>query len=166
MSADSPLESPVRAVAPIVGVLALLAVTVALAATIAIGVGVGFTDGALLESGPDAAFDLEADADRSELTLEHVGGEPVNVTELELEIAVNGESLERQPPVPFVGADGYRGAPSGPFNPETDPEWRVDETATLRVAETNDPAIRSGDTVSVTVVVDGTVVADLEATAD
>lgn len=163
MPADSPLESPTRAVAPVVGVLALLAITVALAATVAVGMGVAGT--AVLESGPDAAFDLEADADRSELTLEHVGGESLTVTELDLKIAVNGERLEHQPPVPFVGADGYRGAPSGPFNPETDSKWRVGETATLRVAGTNDPAIRSGDTVSVTVVVDGTTVTRLEATA-
>ncbi|ADB62209.1 hypothetical protein Htur_3345 [Haloterrigena turkmenica DSM 5511] len=164
MPADPPLESRTRAVAPIVGLLALLALTVVLAATVA--VGMGFAGGALLESSPNAAFDLEADADRSELTLEHVGGESINVTNLELEIAVNGDRLEHQPPVPFVGAHGYRGAPSGPFNPETDPEWRVGETATLRVAGTNDPAIQSGDTVSVMVVVDGTTVTKLKTTAN
>ncbi|QRV13629.1 type IV pilin N-terminal domain-containing protein [Haloterrigena salifodinae] len=164
MPADSPLESSTRAVAPIIGVLALLAITVALAATIA--VGMGFAGDGLLESSPNAAFGLEADADRSELTLEHVGGDSITVTDLELQIAVNGDRLEHQPPVPFVGANGYRGAPSGPFNPETDPEWQVGETATLRVAGTNDPTIRSGDTVSVTVVVDDTTVTRLEATAN
>ena len=154
-----------RAVAPIVGVLALLAITVILAATIA--VGMGFAGAGLLErdSAPDAAFDLEADADRSELALEHAGGDAVDVERLELRIAVNGERLEHQPPVPFVGADGFRGAPSGPFNPETDSEWRVGETATLRVAGTNDPEIRAGDTVTMTIVVDETVVTELESTA-
>ena len=164
MPADPPLESSTRAVAPIVGVLALVAITVALAVTVA--VGIGFAGDALLESGPNAAFELEADADRSELTVEHVGGDSINVTDLELKLAVNGDRLEHQPPVPFVGADGYRGAPSGPFNPKADSEWRVGETATLRVAGTNDPTIRSGDTISVTVIVDGTIMTRLETTAD
>ena len=168
MSSDRSLEAPTRAFAPHVGTVVLLAITVLLAATVAVGLGLGLglAGNGLLESGPDAAFDLEADADRSELTLEHRGGDPINVEDLELRIAVDGDDLAHQPPVPFVGAEGFRGAPSGPFNPETDSEWRAGETGSLRVAGTNDPRIRAGDTVTVTVVVDGHRVADLEATTN
>lgn len=115
---------------------------------------------------PTATFGLAVDSDRSTITVEHRGGDSIDVTELEVQVAVEDESLEHQPPVPFVGADGYRGTPSGPFNPEADAEWHVGERATLRVAETNTPTIQAGDTVTVTLVVDGTVVADLEAAAN
>ncbi|ELY53617.1 type IV pilin N-terminal domain-containing protein [Natronolimnohabitans innermongolicus] len=166
MSADAPTPtaSPARAISPVIGAIALLAIVVATAATVA--VGLGYVGDSLVDPGPNAAFDLEADADRSTLAIEHVAGDDIDVESLAVYIAVDGERLEHQPPVPFVGAEGFNGTPSGAFNPETDSEWRVGETVRLQVAENNDPEIRAGETVSVTLAVDDSVVAELEETAN
>lgn len=151
-----------RAVAPIVGVLLLVAVTVLLAVSVAVGVGAL----SLESSTVTAQFSLTADADRSSVTIEYRRGDPIDVEELTLSLAVDGTTLEHQPPVPFVGADGFDGAPTGPFNAADDTEWTAGERAGVVVAETNEPTIASGDSVEATVTVDGTRLATLETTAN
>ncbi len=110
---------------------------------------------------PSAALDIEADADRNELVFDHAGGDDLDVRDLEVRITVGDEPLDHQPPVPFVGAPGFRGSPSGPFNAESSPEWRTGERATLRLAGTNEPRLEVGDVVRVTVSSDGQTVARL-----
>ncbi|MFD1526850.1 type IV pilin, partial [Halolamina salina] len=88
---------------------------------------------------PTATFDLSAEGDR--ITISHAGGDPVGLDALRIEIGVDGEKLAHQPPVPFFAAEGFHGGPSGAFNPETDDEWAVGESGTLRVAGTNDPTL-------------------------
>lgn len=150
-----------RAVSPVVGVVALIALVVCLAAVVAVGMGAL----GLASDGPTAVFALSADGDASSIVVDHRGGDPIDVSALSVTIAINGEELDEQPPVPFVGASGFDGAPNGPFNARADPEWRAGERAGLEVAGTNDPGIDSGDTVTVTLVVDGNRVTTLEATA-
>lgn len=150
-----------RAISPVVGVITLVGLTVCLVAVIAIGVGAW----SLEPSAPTAVFDLTVDGEQSTVAIEHVGGESVDVTKLSVTIAVNGDELAEQPPVPFVGASGFDGAPGGPFNSATDAEWRAGERASVVVAGTNDPGIESGDSVTVTLVVDGRRLATLEETA-
>ncbi|ELY45136.1 type IV pilin [Natronorubrum sulfidifaciens] len=150
-----------RGLSPLVGLVALLALTVALAAVVAVGVGA-----LSLEAGaPTTAFDLAVDGETSTITIEHVGGEPIDVTALSMTVAVDDEDLTNQPPVPFVGATGFDGTPTGPFNAATDSEWRAGERATVVVADTNDPHIETGDVVTVTLTVDDARIAVLEATA-
>lgn len=84
---------------------------------------------------------------------------------LAVRISVDGESLAHQPPVPFFSASGFRPGPTGPFNAAADPRWTVGETATLKLAGTNDPTIEPGATVTVRVFDGDTPVAALEATA-
>lgn len=150
-----------RAVSPLVGVLVLVALTVVLATVVAVGASTW----SLEAGGPTAAFDLTVDGESSTVSVDHVAGDSLDVDELSVTIAVNGEALVRQPPVPFAGAPGFDGAPDGPFNSATDGEWRTGERASLTVAGTNDPGIESGDTVTVTLSVGGTRVSTLEATA-
>ncbi|ELY48492.1 type IV pilin [Natronorubrum bangense] len=150
-----------RGISPVVGLVVLLALTVALAAVVAVGVGAI----SLESSGPTAAFDLAVDGDPSRITIEHVGGDPINVSELSVTITVDEQELIEQPPVPFVGASGFDGTPTGPFNSATDPEWRAGERGSLVVADTNKPTIETGDAVTVTLAVDDTRIAVLEATA-
>ncbi|MFC4542733.1 type IV pilin N-terminal domain-containing protein [Halosolutus amylolyticus] len=148
-----------RGVSPIVGLLALLAVTVALATIVAVGastVSIGST-------GPTAAFDLAVDG--STITIDHLAGDAIDVAALSVTIAVDGTELDSQPPVPFVGAEGFDGAPSGPFNAKSDRTWRSGTTAGVTVADTNAPEIERGDSVAVTLVVDGEAVATLETTS-
>ena len=150
-----------RAASRLVGVLALLVITVLLATMVAVGASTW----SLESGGPTAAFDLAVDGEESAVTIDHLEGDAVDVTELSVQITVDGEALSDQPPVPFVGTDGFDGSPTGPFNAESDSEWRTGERASITVAETNDPTIESGDTVGVTLVVDGTRIATLETTA-
>ncbi|WP_436345639.1 type IV pilin [Natronorubrum sp. FCH18a] len=150
-----------RAVSRLVGVLALLAVTVLLATIVAVGASTW----SLESGGPTAAFDLAVDGEEARVVLDHLEGDAIDVTELSMRITVNGGELANQPPVPFVGAEGFDGSPTGPFNSKSDSEWRTGERAGVTVADTNDPTIESGDAVAVTLVVDGSRVATLETTA-
>ncbi|MDF9744878.1 type IV pilin [Natrinema salsiterrestre] len=150
-----------RGVSPILGVLLLLALTVCLATVVAVGLGGWSPESA----GPNATFELSADADGSSIALEHVAGDPIDVEALSVTIAINGTELSAQPPVPFVGASGFRGTPDGPFNARTESEWTPGEEAGVSVAETNTPTLEAGDSVTVTLVVDGRRIAELETTA-
>lgn len=150
-----------RSVGPVVGVVVLIVVTVCLAAVVAGGVA----SWSMEPQSSTAAFDLSVDGERSAVTIDHVAGDPVDVDDVSLTIAIEGTPLSDQPPIPFVGAKGFDGAPTGPFNAEADPKWRVGERATLTVADTNEPTLEPDDRVTVTVALEGTVVAELEATA-
>lgn len=163
---DVPRIPRVRAAAPVVGVALLLGVTVLAAATVGaalLGAPVGPPG---VDPGPGAALSLSADA-TGRITLVHEGGDPLPAAELRVRIAVEGEPLAHQPPVPFVGAPGFRGAPTGPFNAAArDRTWTAGERAGVRVAGTNRPRVRAGATVRVRVYADGAPVADLRTTVE
>jgi len=150
-----------RSLSPVLGVVLLLVVTVALAGTVG-SVALG-TD---VPSEPTAAVvDLRVDADANRLTFVHRGGDSLDATALRVRITVDGRALDDQPPVPFFSASGFRPGPTGPFNSAADPEWTAGERASVRIAETNGPLISPGSSVTVTLSVDETVVAEVGATA-
>ena len=161
MSSTVELEGGCRGVSPVVGVVLLVAITVCLVAVVAAGVGAW----SLEPAGSTAAFALDVDADRNAVTIEHVAGDPVDVAQLTVWVEVNGEPLADQPPVPFVGAEGFYGTPEGPFNAETTSRWEPGERAAFRIAETNAPTVEAGDEVVVRLAVDGRTIAELSATA-
>lgn len=132
---------------PVVGVCLLVAVTVTAASVVAVGAL------ALEPSDRPARVVLSAEADAAtdRIAVTHDGGATVNVTSLRVTVAVDGEPLARQPPVPFFTARGFRAAPTGPFNSGADPTWEAGERASFRVASTNEPSIEPGATVRVTV---------------
>jgi len=129
-----------RAVSPALGAVVLVGITVATAAVF----GTIMFGQAAAVSGPPptATFDLSAEGDR--ISLSHEGGDAVDVRALRVEVAVDGEQLDHKPPVPFFAARGFHGGPSGAFNPETGSEWRVGETTSFRVADTNEPTLEPG----------------------
>jgi archaeal type IV pilus assembly protein PilA len=151
-----------RALAPLVGVLLLLAVTVALATVVAIGAS-SFSTG---PAPTTAAIDLAVDSESGTLAFDHIAGESIDVDALTVTVAIDEEPLSTQPPVPFVGADGFSGAPTGPFNAQSDQNWTSGDQATVTLASTNEPQIESGDAVTVTLAVDGQRLSTLEETAD
>ncbi|WP_255193529.1 type IV pilin N-terminal domain-containing protein [Natronobeatus ordinarius] len=161
MSSTVELEDGCRGVGPLVGVVLLVAITVCLVAVVAAVVGAW----SLEPAGSTAAFALDVDADRNAVTIEHVAGDPVDVAALTVWVEVNGEPLADQPPVPFVGAEGFYGTPEGPFNAEAEPRWIAGERATFRIAETNAPTVEAGDEVVIRLAVDGRTIAELSATA-
>lgn len=133
-----PSVSDARAVSPVIGVVCLLAMTVVAGAAVGAVVTVSPP-----EAAPSAVVSVEATAD-GEVTFVHRGGRPLEVGSLDVELAVDGEPVRYQPPVPFIGATGYQGAPSGAFNAAADGTWTAGERATLRLAATNVPALRPG----------------------
>lgn len=146
-----------RAVSPAVGTVLLVGITVAVAAVL--GTTLFGQATALAGAPPTAAVEVVAEGDR--ITLSHEGGDSVDVDALDVAISIDGESLTHQPPVPFFAAEGFHGGPDGAFNPETDDEWVVGETTTLRVAETNDPALEPGAQLTVELFARGTRFASL-----
>lgn len=137
-----------RAASSVVGVVLLTAVTVVAAAAVGATVVVD-----PLEPAPTASFDVAADAS-GEISVTHHGGDPVDPDDLRLRVRVDGRPLAEQPPVPFFAARGFESGPTGPSNSATDGEWRAGETASLRVAGTNDPAVTAGATVELRLYVD------------
>ncbi|GAB7019706.1 type IV pilin [Halostagnicola bangensis] len=154
-------KAETRAVSSLVGILTLLVVTVVLAAVVAAGANSIGT----APSPPAAGFDLAADGQQSTIELEHIGGDSIDVDKLAITIEINGDPLESQPPVPFVGAEGFDETPTGPFNARSDSIWRGGESASVRLASTNEPGLETGDTVTVTLAIDTHRIAVLEETA-
>lgn len=163
----SPPPSPVtpsvsgdrtRAVSPVVGVVVLVGLAVVLAA------GVGATALSITAEPPGdrAAMIATADAGTNAVSLEHAGGDTLDVRDLAVEIEIDGEPLDHQPPVPYFAARGFAGTPTGPFNQAADPRWSAGERATVEIASTNAPGMEEGDHVTVTVRTDRRVLARTE----
>lgn len=151
-----------RALSPVVGVVVLLFVTMVLAGA----AGASVMDLATLSDPPDhVAISARADAESGRITLTHDAGPPLDVAELTIKIEIDGRPLFHQPPVPFFAARGFAGAPTGPFNVASDPEWSVGETASVRLAGTNRPILEPGDDVTITIFQNDYRLAELRASA-
>lgn len=151
-----------RAVSPAVGVVLLAAVTVVSAGV----VGVLAADLVQLSASPATlVLSGSADAATGRIELRHDAGPAVDVRELRVRISIDGTDLRHQPPVPFAGARGFRGAPSGPFNAAADPRWDPGERAGLRLAGTNDPVLAAGALIVVEVYRGDLALARVELTA-
>lgn len=133
-----------RATTPVVGAVLLIALTVVAAGGVALAVSATTAD-----PPPTAAVETTADAGQNEIKITHRGGDTLDVTALSVRVIVEGEPLAEQPPVPFFAASGFRAGPSGPFNPASSNEFHAGETASLRLATTNQPLLSSGDSVTV-----------------
>ncbi len=143
-----------RGVSPVVGVVLLVALTVLLAGSLA---AAALTVTPPTAEGPVAVTVTATDDGRVELR--HLGGRTLSVDALELRVIVDGDPLAHQPPVPFVGAPGFRGAPSGPFNRAGDGAWSAGQRAAFVVAGTNRPPLTAGARLTVTVSENGRQVA-------
>lgn len=133
--------------------------------TVALGAGVAAvatTVGSPAAPAPTATFSLDAEADK--ITVTHDGGDPIAVDALRVHVRVNGDPLARQPPVPFFSSAGFRPGPTGVFNAAGSTEWTVGESASFRVAGTNDPVPAAGDRLTLRLSVRGQPVATLETT--
>lgn len=152
-----------RAVSPVIGLTLLIGVTVTLGTVIGIGlVDMGSHPGE--PSGP-VAIAVSASADDATIRFRHDGGRPIDVRAVSVRITIDGTPLTHQPPVPFFATTGFLSGPTGPFNPAADPIWTVGERARLRLSSSNQPAIRPGSTVSVTIVSEGIIVGSVRTTA-
>ncbi|WP_435359739.1 type IV pilin [Haloarchaeobius sp. DFWS5] len=134
-----------RAVSPVLGTVLVLALTVTLAGVVALSV---FDEQQPAEP-VQARFELTADASSGRITVTHMGGNTVDVTELRVVVSVDGTRLDHQPPVPFFSATGFAPGPTGPFNSATDSRWSAGESASVGIAGTNRPTLAVGSRVVV-----------------
>lgn len=149
-----------RAVSPVVGVVAVIGITVLLATT------VGLIATATPEApAPVATFELTVEGEGDRISLTHRGGDRLTVEELRITVAIEGEPLAFQPPVPFFAASGFAPGPTGPLNVASDGDWQAGETGTFELAGTNHPRPSPGDTGTVTIATDTAVVDEVETTA-
>ncbi len=146
-----------RGLAPLVGVALLVFLSVALAAVVAGGLATVGVDA----PSSTATLEIAADADADRIAVTHGGGDALDPTAVSMHVEIDGTELAHQPPVPFFSARGFEPGPSGPFNSGWHGDWTAGETASLRVAATNEPGgIDEGATVRVVVRIDGRVLAD------
>ncbi|MGQ4556717.1 type IV pilin [Halobellus sp. GM3] len=162
-----------RATAPVIGVVLLLFVGVALGGVVAAGAEAvqAAAGDERLAGGPDrgggsGSVALSLRLDGRTVSLTHEAGPTLRMADVRLAVAIDGESLRHQPPVPFFAARGFRGGPTGPFNVAGDGRWSVGETGSFRLAATNDPQLSPGSVVSVTVSVEGRRVGRVSGTLD
>lgn len=151
-----------RAVSPVTGTVLLLLCTAVLSG--AIGAVVLGSDVDATPA-PSVAVSATANANTDRVLLLHRTGEPLDVRRLDVRISVNGTALDRQPPVPFFSATGFRSGPTGPFNSADEPTWTPGERASVRLAGTNAPTLSPGDAVTVRLVSDGRTIAVARTTA-
>lgn len=149
-----------RGASPVIAVVLLTGLTVAIAASVGAVVTAQPAD-----PPPVADLELSVDATPDRIAVHHAGGEAVPTDTITVRVRIDGEPLASQPPVPFFAARGFRAGPTGPFNQATTGDWRAGQTASLRLASTNDPLIQPGDSVSVTIATERAVLAELAATA-
>lgn len=149
-----------RAVSPVLGTILLVLVTLLLVAVVGTTV-VGSTGMAPGSVSAPVVLSATAD-DTGTVTLTHDGGPPIDLETVAVRVAVDGEPLASQPPVPFFSASGFAPGPTGPFNSASDGRWTVGETTSFTVAGTNEPTLAAGRTVTVRLRRDGRVLASVE----
>jgi len=133
-----------RGTTPVIGVVLLVAITAVAAAGVAVGLTATTAD-----SPPVASVETSAEAETNEITITHRGGDTLDVSALTVRVTVDGDPLDSQPPVPFFSAEGFHSGPTGPFNTASPDEFAAGDTATVRLASTNDPLLSAGATVTV-----------------
>ena len=148
-----------RAISPVVAAPILVGVTVVLA-TVVGAVALEFTPP---EPADHRVLSANASTDGT-IRVVHETGSEIDLQGASVVIAVDGEKLDHQPPVPFFSATGFHPGPTGTFNVATDSVLEPGDTASLRVAGTNDPDLVAGATVTIRVVEDGMQVAVVETT--
>lgn len=155
-----------RAVSTTLGVLLLTALTLVFA-TVA-GVAVVATERPADVPEPvvlSASATVDTDDETVQVVLVHEGGPHLDVREIDVRIAADGDRLVHQPPVPFYSASGFASFPSGPFNPVTDPRWEPGERAGLVITGENAEPVVPGGTVKIEVYRDDLPIAVVETTA-
>lgn len=121
-----------RAVSPVVATVLLIVITLVAAGT----VGLTVFDVSLDEP-TRATFTANADSTTQTITLTHRGGAALDPSSLRLRVAVDGEPIAHQPPVPFFAAKGFMSGPTGPFNSAYTGQWVGGQSASVRLASTN-----------------------------
>ena len=114
-----------RALSPVIGPVLLLVVTLPVAGAASASL---LNMASLEEPSQPVSLSASADSETNTITLVHEAGPPLDVRDLKIKVVIDDRALFHQPPIPFVGARGFAGAPTGPFNTATGVDrWRVSQ---------------------------------------
>lgn len=153
---------PDRALAPVIGVVLMVALVVILSGVLAVFVlGIEHED-----APPQASLSATIDAEHDRFVFVHEGGDTIQVDRVEIEITIDGEPLDHQPPVPFFSTTGFQSGPRGAFNPASDTTWAAGERASFSMACSNAPKPTRDSRVRVVVFVDDDPIATLVVTPE
>ena len=115
---------------------------------------------------PQVVLTGSADASTQEITIAHSGGERLDITALSLVVSIDGVELAHQPPVPFFSTVGFMPGPTGAFNVASEPTLHAGESASFRLASSNEPTLERGSVVQIRVFYDGAPLVTLEFAVD
>jgi flagellin-like protein len=151
---------PDRAASPVIAIVLLIGITVVAAAAL----GVTVFDMFSTEPLPQATFTLSADSTTQTITLTHRGGTALDPASLRLRIAVDGEPIAHQPPIPFFSSEGFMSGPTGPFNSADEGKWIAGQSASVQLASTN-TQFSAGSVITIRLYVDDYLLITLETRA-
>jgi flagellin-like protein len=149
-----------RAVSPVIATVLLIAITV----VAAVALGVTVFDMFSAEPPPRATFTLSADSATQTITLTHRGGAALDPASLRLRIAVDGEPIAHQPPIPFFASEGFMSGPTGPFNIADEEKWIAGQSASVQLASTN-TQFSAGSVITIRLYIDDYLLITLETRA-
>ncbi len=149
------------------GIAPVVAVVLVVVCTIGLSVGVVAISGSIgsPSAPPQAILSGTADASTGVITISHDGGEALDVDSLALVVAIDGEELVHQPPVPFFSSNGFAPGPTGAFNVASDRTLTAGETASFELASSNEPQLESESVVRIRVIYEEAVLLTIEFTA-
>lgn len=122
-----------RGVAPVIGIILLIALVAMLGGVVAAVVPGSLDD----HSTTTVSVEMEVDAGGNEFTFYHRGGDTINVTNLDLRITIDGDSITHQPDLGPGSTKGLLSWPKGVFNRNTDNDWSTGESGSLVLAQSN-----------------------------
>lgn len=148
-----------RGITPVIAAPLLLVITLLLAVVIGT-ITLGFTT--LSEPEALTVIDVSSDPTTNSVTIVNKGPRELDVRELTIVIEIDHQPLSHQLTVPFFSHQGYHSGPTGPFNSATDPYWTTGEEVSFRIASTNSPSLTPGVTLTITLSINDSPIAQSE----
>lgn len=139
-----------RGITPVIAAPLLLLMTLLLA--IVIGTMTpGFTS--LTDPEPLTVIDVTTDPSTNTISITNNGPREIDVRELTITIEIDNTPLHYPLQVPYFSQRGFHPGPTGAFNSATDPFWTAGERVSFRIASTNTPTLTPGNSLSITLII-------------
>jgi archaellum component FlaF (FlaF/FlaG flagellin family) len=113
---------------------------------------------------PLTIIEVRTDASTNTITLVNKGPRDIDVRELTITIEIDGTPLEYPLTIPYFSQRGFHPGPTGAFNSATDPYWLPGERVSFRIASTNTPTLTPGDSLTITLKINNSPIAQRQAT--
>lgn len=122
----------------------------------------GFTS--LTDPEPLTIIEVTTDAPTNTITITNKGPREIDVRELTVTIEIDNTPLQHSLTVPYFSQRGFHPGPTGAFNSATDPYWSTGERVSFRIASTNTPTLTVGNSLTLTLIIHDSPIAQTETT--